>query len=316
MNMIQKNPHISVVICAFSLKRFENTVDCINSVFDNTYKNYDIILVIDGNEQLKQEMKEKFGEKDKVTIIGNEKDEGPSIARNRGIEIAKGDIIAFIDDDAYAPSDWLERIAKDFYDYPDIIVVGGKLLPIYANEYDELPEELLWIVGCTYKGHAENKQFVRNAISANMAVKRDIFDDIKFGYMHGMKNRLFVPIKQLEDTLLCVDINNKKVDAILYDPDIIIYHNVPTERLKIGYIIKRSFSEGILKAKLEEINIHNKNVLSSEYNYLNTVLISIIDNFSKFKIKDGVLTTLVVSSVLLGYISGMLQEKCQKMRFL
>lgn len=91
-----KNPLISVIICAFSLKRFDMTVDCIHSIFDNTYKNYEIILVIDGNHELKQRMDQEFKESKNMTIIENEKNEGPSISRNRGVEYTKGDIVAFI----------------------------------------------------------------------------------------------------------------------------------------------------------------------------------------------------------------------------
>lgn len=311
---------VSVIICAFSTKRFDMTVSCIYSIFDNIYKNYEIILVVDGNEQLKQMLYDRFKDIDKVTVIGNEKDEGPSIARNRGIEIAKGEIVAFIDDDAFAPKDWLEHIVKNFSDYSDIMVIGGKLLPMYNGNYcddkcEKLPEEILWLVGCTYKGHAENRQFVRNVISANMAVRKNIFNEIDFEYMPISKKRLFAPIKQLEDTLFCIRVNNRKVDTVLYDPDIVIYHNVPAERLKLSYIIKRSFSEGILKAQLgyaankdnnNENTIRNNDgnkVLHYEQNYLYSLLTSIIKNFFLFKIRDNILLSITIISVVAGYVS-------------
>ena len=294
------NPLISIIICAFSPKRFDMTVGCINSIFDNTYKNYEIILIIDGNERLKHKIEDRFKDIDKISVIGNEKDDGPSVARNHGIEIANGDIIAFIDDDGVAPNDWLERISKNFSDNPDIIVIGGKLLPIYNNKY-RLPEELLWIVGCTYKGHPENKQFMRNVISANMAAKKDIFKEIKFETMFKNKNRFLAPIKQLEDTLFCVRINNIINNAVLYDPDIIVYHNVPIERLRIGYILKRTLSEGILKAKLGYIA--NKKVVSYEQNYLFILFKSIIKNSYRLRIRNSLLLSISIISVVTGYLS-------------
>jgi len=203
------------------------TVDCIYSVLKNNYKFFEIIVVIDGNKELKKKMESEFKGVEKVLIVGDIKDEGPSIARNRGIGFARGKIVAFIDDDAFAPSDWLERIVKNFFDYPGIMAMGGKLLPVYENGSKKLPDELLWIIGCTYKGHPENCQFVRNVISANMAVKKDVFKEINFEITFHRKNTiLFFPIKQLEDTLFGIRLNTKKSNAILYDPETIVFHNV------------------------------------------------------------------------------------------
>ncbi len=319
-NKKSKDPLVSVVIPTFSTKRFDMTIDCINSIFNNTYKNYEIILTVDGNEKLKQKMEDKFKGVTKVRIIGEKNDNGPSIVRNRCVEIANGDIIAFIDDDAVAPTNWLSCIVKNFSDYQDVTIVGGKLLPIYNGVSGKLPEELLWIVGCTYKGHTDNKQIVRNVISANMAVKRDVFGEVSFGSVHDNKRRFFTPIKQLEDTLFCVNVNNKRNGTILYDPDIIVGHNVSVERLGIRYIIKRSFSEGILKAQLKNENDRcnknktngncaNKNdigILSHEQNYLGILFNSIIKNLYTFKIRDCLLLCVVVTSAATGYMSEMI----------
>ena len=309
--IIDKNPLISVVICAFSSKRFDMTIDCIHSIFNNTYKNYEILLVVDGNHELKQKMDDKFKDNKNVIVSGNGKNEGPSIARNKGIYDAKGDIIAFIDDDAFAEPDWLERIAKDFSEYPEILVVGGKLLPDYESGVKKLPEEILWIVGGTYKGHPENRQTVRNVFTGNMAVKRDVFNDIMFEvpYNHGKKGFLS-PIKQLEDTVFCIRVNDKKQNSVLYDPEIVAYHYVPKERLSLKYIFDRTFSEGILKAKIGKIDVKdNDKVLSYEHGYLIMVLVSIIKNFCTLKIRNAFLLSLTVSCVALGYICCSLQEK-------
>lgn len=299
-----KRPLVSVIICAFSSKRFEMTVDCIHSIFNGTYKNYEIILVIDGNHELKQRMGDKFKN---ITIIENEKNEGPSVSRNRGVEHAKGDIAAFIDDDAFASSDWLERIVKDFDDYPSVSVVGGKLLLVYEEGSRKLPEEILWIVGGTYKGHPEDRRLVRNVFTGNMSTKRDTFMSTNFEIICDKKKNKFLS-HQLEDTLFCVRINNKKPGSILYDPEIIAYHHVPKERLKLLYILRRSLSEGILKAKLEHVNDMNNKTLSHEQNYLNKILVSIIKNFCTFKIRDGILLLLVVLSVAIGYTFSSLKK--------
>ena len=316
--MIYENPLVSVVICSFSAKRFDMTVDCIHSIFDNTYKNYEIILVIDGNHELRQRLECEFKEIKNMVIIENEKNEGPSVSRNRGVGYAKGDIVAFIDDDAFATRNWLENMVKNFLEYPEIFVVGGKLLPDYEDGAKKLPDELLWLVGGTYKGHPENKQLIRNVFTGNMAVKRDIFKDINFETLIDKKANLS---HQLEDTLFCVRLNNKKSGTVLYDPEIIAYHHISNDRLKVRSIVKRAFDEGILKAKLEDLNRNNNDTteevkredrdktLSREHSYLNTVLISIIKSFLTLKIRNCILMSLTVLSVSLGYTGYILKER-------
>jgi glycosyltransferase involved in cell wall biosynthesis len=302
------NPFISVVICAYSSKRFDLTMNCINSVLGNGYENYEMILVIDGNHGLCQKIESKVKGINNITVVENSKNEGASFSRNRGIELANGDIIAFIDDDGYANSDWMKRIAKDFYDYPYISVVGGKLLPSYENGSEKLPEELLWMVGGTYKGHVENRKIVRNVFTGNMAVKKDVFKDVNFEIIYGKKNNLS---HQLEDTLFCVKLNNKRPNSVLYDPEIVAYHHVPRERLKLKYLFKRAFSEGILKAKLEYIYYKNNDnkVMHIEQNYLKVVLYSILKNFYRFKFKDCLLLSFTVLNVFVGYSFCILKER-------
>lgn len=305
-----KSPLISIIVCAFSLDRFDKTVDCIYSIFNGTYKNYEIILVIDGNGELKRKVDNKFKGIENITIIENIKNEGPSISRNRGIERAHGNIVVFIDDDAFVSPGWLENIVKNFLEYPEIFVVGGKLLPVYENGAKKLPEELLWIVGGTYKGHPENRQHVRNVFTGNMAVKKDILKDVNFETICD-KKKIGVLSHQIEDTLFCVRVNNIKSNTVLYDPDIIAYHHVPNNRLKLSYILKRAIDEGMLKAKLKlTMNGNNTDdTLSSEHNYLNVVLKSIIQDFYTFKIRDGMLISLTVLCVSIGYTSCILKER-------
>lgn len=297
-----KSPFISIVVCAYSSNRFDMTVNCIDSISHSNYKNYEIILVIDGNKDLKQKMDFKYKGIDNITIIENKKNEGPSVSRNRGVEIAKGDIIAFIDDDAFAEHDWLDRIAKNFSDYLEIDACGGKLLPVYDKGAQILPEELLWTVGCTYKGHPEERQFVRNVISANMAVRKSVFNDVQFEKMFDGKNW------KMEDTLFGLRLSMRRGNAILYDPDMIVHHNVSKDRTKLKYLLERSYSEGKLKYDLGNMvkaDFTDKKVFRQEQNYLKILLLSIIRNSLSFRLKNALLITMVMSTVIYGYVIRM-----------
>lgn len=295
-------PLISIVICMYSLKRYDMIIDCINSILENPYDNYEIILVIDGNKELGEKIHKEFDHSgDKIIIIENENNEGPSVSRNKGVRYAKGDIVAFIDDDAYVTKDWLRKIAKNL-NGNDVSVVGGKLLLVYESD-KKLPEELLWIVGGTYKGHPEDKCIVRNVFTGNMAARKEVFDKITFKMLYNRRKNLS---HALEDTLFCVELNDKRPGTILYDPEMIAYHHVPKDRTKLKYIIKRSFSEGLLKARLKDK--HSPKVLSNERDYMNFILKSIVKNTCEFKFTDSALITLVMFTVMSGYISYHLEK--------
>ncbi|RMG93268.1 MAG: glycosyltransferase [Chloroflexi bacterium] len=59
---------------------------------------------------------------------------GPAAARNQGIRLAQGDIVAFTDDDCQPPPDWLEQLAAGFARHPEVVGVSG---------YQEAPDHLL-----------------------------------------------------------------------------------------------------------------------------------------------------------------------------
>ena len=295
-----ENPIISVVICAYSSERYDDTIKSIFSILKNNYKNYEIIIIIDGNEDLKQKIKKKFKGINKISILDNKKNEGPSVSRNLGVDFSKGEIVAFIDDDAFAQPNWLDTIKKNFIDHPNIAACGGKLIPIYEKGAKKIPEELLWIVGCTYKGHTQKKKYVRNVISANMAVKKEVFTEIKFEKMFDGINW------KMEDTLFGIRLFLKDRNLILYDPKMIIYHKVIINRTKIKYIINRSYSEGILKANLGKYvncNVHKDRLFHQEKNYFFILIFSIFKYiFFKLRVVDSLLLSISLFFVLLGYL--------------
>jgi len=80
-------------------------------------------------------------------VILNEENLGLSESRNKGIKEAKGDVIAFFDDDAVADEDWLKELER-MYEEKDAIAAGRKLLPFWTNEKPKfLPGEYYWLVG-------------------------------------------------------------------------------------------------------------------------------------------------------------------------
>lgn len=96
---------------------------CLQGVLGQQYPNYEVIVVDDGSTDGTEAMvKRDFPQ---IHYIRQEPKRGPAAARNRGIQAATGDIIAFTDDDCVPPPDWLARLAQGFVDYPQAAAIGG-----------------------------------------------------------------------------------------------------------------------------------------------------------------------------------------------
>src|SRR5690606_7231752 len=111
-----------------------------------------------------------------VIVVENHEAQGVSGARNAGLEVARAPIIAFIDDDGIADPDWLERVRSGFDDAA-VIGVGGSVDPLWERRRPAwFPREFDWVIGCTYESMPKKPEPVRNLITCNMAVRRDVFD--------------------------------------------------------------------------------------------------------------------------------------------
>ncbi len=131
-------PSISVVICAYSRRRWASLLACVASVARQTYPALETIVVIDHNPDLLQRAKALLTE---ARVVEGAGPRGLSAARNTGLRLAHGEVIAFLDDDAVADATWLEAFACVYAD-PKVIGAGGVARPRWAGEAPRwLPRE-------------------------------------------------------------------------------------------------------------------------------------------------------------------------------
>lgn len=114
---------ISVIIPVYnaqdSLKR------CLDSIINTSFEDYEIILVNDGSTDNSVKLIEEYREYNSKIKLINQKNSGPSTARNVGIECAQGDVITFVDSDDYVGNNYLESIDKAFKESGADIVFFG-----------------------------------------------------------------------------------------------------------------------------------------------------------------------------------------------
>ena len=157
---------ISVVICAYTEERWEQTCAAVDSVRGQSLPSLEIILVVDYNDALYQRATVAMPD---VIVVENQERRGLSGARNTGAARAGGEIIAFLDDDATAHEDWLWFLA-DAYENSAVVGTGGLTMPRWLTTRPPwLPEEFYWVIGCNYVGLPPSGASVRNLLGANMS---------------------------------------------------------------------------------------------------------------------------------------------------
>ena len=251
---------VSVVICAYTEDRWNLLVAAIESLQQQTLPPLEIILVVDHNRNLLVRARGNFPD---VLVIENCEANGLSGARNSGVSASKGEIIAFLDDDAIAAPDWLERLRASYVDDDSIIGVGGLIEPIWLSGQPRwFPEEFNWVVGCTYRGIPAAAVQVRNLIGANMSFKRDVFEADR-GFQSGMGGWTKSGLA-CEETVFCIRALQRHPNSkLLHEPEARVRHFVPANRTKWSCFCLRCYVEGRSKAVVSRF-VGPKDGLSSE----------------------------------------------------
>lgn len=240
---------ISVVICAYTMNRWNDLCRAVQGVRSQSVAPCEIILVIDHNPAL---LERAGAEIPGVTLVSNSQARGLAGARNTGVAVARGDVIAFMDEDAVPTPNWLETLCSGFKDSA-VLGVGGAVRPLWqAGCPAWFPEEFEWVVGCTFRGMPEERAPVRNLIGCNMSFRRSVFETVG-GFRHDMGRIGALPIG-CEETEFCIRVREHAPDKILlYEPRAVVWHQVPRARSTWNYFSARCYAEGLSKAHVAEL---------------------------------------------------------------
>ena len=258
---------VSVVICAYTDRRWALLCEAIQSVRRQRRAAAEIVLVIDHSPQLADRARAEFPD---VRVIANEQARGLSGARNTGVLRSSGDIVAFLDDDATAAADWLQELVEVFL-RPDVMGAGG----IAAAAWDGaapawLPPEFLWVVGASYVGLPLEPTPIRNPIGANMAFRRIAFE-LAGGFTDGIGRIGKTPLG-CEETEFSIRLASRAPGSvIMHVPQARVEHHIAAERATLRYFVTRCWAEGLSKA-LVTAAVGGAEGLSSERAYVSRVL--------------------------------------------
>jgi len=244
---------VSVVVCTYAMDRLEPFIEAVESALAQTHEELEVVLVVDGNDEVFDHVRERFGPDSDVAagvdgdivLHCNEENRGISYSRTKGAELASGEVVAFIDDDAVAEPDWIEQLV-DVYNSTDTLAIGGYVAPEWVTEKpDFFPEEFYWLVGCTERGFAEDGEEVRNTYGSNVSYRRSAFLSVG-GYdaNTGRKGDRHV---QAHEAPVGIRLRERYGHGVSYTEDAVVHHKLFEYRGEFRWLLFRSFWQGFSK---------------------------------------------------------------------
>lgn len=164
-------PIISVIVPIYKTPMLK-LLRCISSILNQTFQDFELLLINDGNsdEYISEIGKYLDYEKDKRIHWVHQKNQGVSIARNKGIELSKGEYISFVDSDDYVECSFLEQLLRSMETADlSICAVGGTWQPVQNNWCDRriFFSKPTFFNGLQYINYPVNKLYKRSIINAH-----------------------------------------------------------------------------------------------------------------------------------------------------
>jgi hypothetical protein len=252
---------------------------CVNSLIAGRRVPDEILIVVDQNPSLEAKLADSLPAP--ARLLRTER-QGITEARNVGIRAATSDVVAFVDDDATVEPDWLCSLMEPFEASDRVLGVGGAVVPDWAADRRWLPDELLWVVGCTYRGHREDAGPIRNPIGCNMAFRRrELLALGTFAIEFGKPGYALVtpipssPQTYCDETELGLRLGGAYGPGrIRYVPAARVRHYVPSSRVGWKVLVKRCVSEGLSKGRLHRL--YQGAALGAERGYVRRLLLDAV----------------------------------------
>lgn len=233
------------------MERWPDISALLASLEAQDYRRLETLLVVERSRELYESLSRlPLGDGER-RVLWNDGEGGLSSNRNLGLESARGDVIAFVDDDVVLDRAWAGQVVGCFRDE----TVGGVTGPAYPLWLEPgmswLPEEFHWLISCSSWADWPDVREVRNAWGHNMAFEREAMEAAG-GFLtslglRGGKGPLG------EDTEYSLRLRERSGKRIVYNPGAVTWHRVHPYRLSWRFVRERSFSMGQSRAMVERL---------------------------------------------------------------
>ncbi|MBF0490305.1 MAG: glycosyltransferase family 2 protein [Candidatus Omnitrophica bacterium] len=240
-------PFISIIVCTYNrCQSLKDTLESFTKLNFSPDINYEILIIDNNSTDQTKNIAQSY-----VPFLGNklrylfEAQQGKCYALNLSINEAKGDVLAFTDDDVIVDPNYLLEINKIFSKpNNEIEFIGGKILPLWEGDKPS------WISG-SLMGALAMLDYGKDEFIIDSNYKLDfIRKHIFFGANFVFRKKLFKKFGQFntkkivaEDTEMCMRLYKNGVKS-LYAPSVIVYHKVPVSRTTPEYFFKWFSQQG------------------------------------------------------------------------
>jgi glycosyltransferase involved in cell wall biosynthesis len=183
-----------------------------------------------------------------------ETQQGLGHARDAGFRKARGEYVAFLDDDAIPTEGWLQALYENIVDHKADCLCGP-IFPYYTTEKPRWFQDEYEIRSLGDSWHIVPEGTTHSG--SNMTWKRSVLFELGgFDVSLGVSGDRFIPG---EDSDLFYRYWRAKKGKVVYDPKIKVLHWTPAYKMRVSYILKRYITVGVLATKLNEgINLFRK----------------------------------------------------------
>lgn len=243
-----KKPLLSVIITSYSMERFGDICELLDSIKAQGYPKIETIFIVDSSKELYEDIKDyakTIGLGNLLVILRmNRITLGE--ARNIGSGKARGEIVAFVDDDVVLSPDWAAEMVRS-YENDDVIGATGAALPLWkGGNLDWLPKEFYWLISCTEWTGWKRIREVRSAYGANMSFRRGAFE--KAG---SFMQSLGYHAPMAEDLEFSLRVRAKTGKKLVFNPRAMVQHKVYGYRVGLHFVAARAHHIGVSRRLLK-----------------------------------------------------------------
>jgi glycosyltransferase involved in cell wall biosynthesis len=261
-------PKISVIVCTYNRAKLLSTA--LSSLEEQALdeSRYEVLVINNNSTDGTQELALEFVARHRNFSVIVENSQGLSHARNRGWKEAKGEYVAYIDDDCKPPPQWL-TVGFNTINNHEADVFGGPYYPFYVSN-----KPRWWKDSYRTREHAEKARFLRTnekLSGGNIFFRRSLLETSP-----GFNSGLGMSGKRIglgeEDALLMYLHGAKPGLRVYYEPTLFVYHLVHPNKMTLKWAIRKRFAEGRYAEKLripppfsrnERINVWTEALVAS-----------------------------------------------------